>query len=68
MQSEKGTHEKLAERRETQNANYKTLLQNLYEYEKTGLDYYGRVDAKSMVEERRLVYLNQDLDNTLIGM
>ncbi len=66
MQSEKQTHEQLAERREVQNRNTKELLSLLYQYENTGLEYYGRTDFKSQITDRRLIY--QDLDQTMISV
>lgn len=66
MQSEKSTHEQLAERREVQNRNTKELLSLLYQYENTGLEYYGRTDFKSQITDRRLIY--QDLDQTMISV
>lgn len=56
MQSEKSTHEQLAERREVQNKNTKELLSLLYQYESTGLEYYGRSDFKSQITDRRLIF------------
>ena len=56
MQSEKSIHEQLAERREVQNRNTKDLLSLLYQYENTGLEYYGRTDFKSQITDRRLIY------------
>ena len=45
MKTRKTTHEELAARWETQNKNYKLLMNKLYEYEKTGLDYYAKGDG-----------------------
>jgi len=41
VNANKKTHKELAERRENENKNYKHLLVKLYEYEKTGLEYYA---------------------------
>jgi hypothetical protein len=41
VRANRKTHEELAVRRETENRNYKQLLVKLYEYEKTGLEYYA---------------------------
>ena len=47
MKTRKSTHAELTQRRETQNKNYKLLLQKLYEYEKSGLDYYASVEPNT---------------------
>ena len=44
MKTRKKTHEALAQRREQQNKNYKSLLMKLQEYEKSGLEYYASGD------------------------
>jgi hypothetical protein len=64
VKSNRKTHEELAIRRETENKNYKQLLVKLYEYEKTGLDYYAQVDLKSPLNERRLIF--DEVDSTML--
>jgi len=56
MNGERSIHEQLAERREVENKNTKELLGLLYQYETTGLEYYGRTNFKSQIQDRRLIY------------
>jgi len=64
VRANRKTHEELAIRRETENKNYKHLLVKLFEYEKTGLDYYAQVDFKTPLNERRLIY--NDIDSKML--
>jgi len=53
MKKRKKNHEVLIARREQQNKNYKNLLQRLYEYETSGLEYYsGKQDFRLIFTDR----------------